>query len=249
MFIPFNVSLFLKLIMFETLAQDHQLGSQIATFGWNPKRHQTLLLWWGLGLLLSPLTVVLLFIPGFVCLYGLVQCIARLRSHQPIVYLYEHGFIDARKGRPTVALYRDIESIKIDITNLSEFYRLQLKNGRRLTFGLAVNNLRACGNLLQEKMIEQQLPEMLQRLRDNDSIRFGPLTVTQSGLMRGKDLLPWQDLVTAQAVSQKLGKSRHVYLEISARHLTRPWAMIRRVYFPNPNLFISLIHHFKTAYV
>lgn len=221
------------------------LGHKLGEFSWNKGRAKGILWIWVFMLFPSLLfSLFLIGIPGLIAsIYFIQRSVKRLRSTQPAIAVYQQGLVDNRQGQPQTIRYEQIKNIYLTVTVINGVFTyvitLELKNGQKLKIDEHVANINDLRILLEEKLVEQQLPDAIATYKEGNSINFNNLQVSQAGLSTGKKTLAWSELESADI--QRSANS--VYLKIRQKGNSSDWAAQPRDTFPNLGLFFALMNY------
>ena len=97
--------------------------------------------------------------------------------------------------------------------------------------------------MLEEQLIQLQLPALIANYQQGNAIEFGQLTLTQEGLLAGKRMLPWSDFDSANV--QRRYKTVDFF--ISQKGSKKDWYYSPRDIFPNLALFLTFINYITTT--
>ena len=223
----------------DQIAQEYQLGALIDSFGWHRSWAKFYLIF---SLFMLPFALLFSFliigIPVLVfCLFGIYSSICRLCSGK-VVFLYEHGLIDRRKRRPRVIRYDEIHSLKTYIAKqylkgivylwTHFIYTVELRNGNKIIFNHGLQSVERLGTIVGDKIVEQKLPAAIATFQQGQPLHFGKLTLTQSGLAAGKNLLPWSELGSIYILPSEYGPSLSIYsTQIDREGNLKQWKWFR----------------------
>lgn len=175
----------------------------------------------------------------------------RWRSPDNVVLLYQYGLVDRRKSESVCLPYVDIETLLIASVRLagttSYRFTVQTRDDRRFLFDEHLAQIKDLGQILQEQVVQHQLPEAIAAYNQGLPITFQDLVVTSSGLVIGKRRhLSWQELDVATVTQTRTRKSIHTHVEIRQKNHQKPWALLDQSTFPNMQLFFALLDHIQT---
>lgn len=222
-----------------------QLGSLVAGFGWNKGRAKALLAIWLFMFFLSlPMSLILVGLPGLILsIYFSYRSFQRLKGTKPAILLYQQGLIDCRKGTPAIVRYEEIKKLflSVVITNgvLNYIVTLETKNVGKIKIDEHVANLDRLKALLEEQLIQLQLPALIANYQQGYAIEFGQLTLNQEGLLVGKRMLPWSEFESAEVKR----RSNTVDFFIRQKGSQKDWYYSPRDIFPNLALFFAFINY------
>ena len=221
-----------------------QLGSLLGEFGWNKSRAKGLLIVWSLMIFISlPMSLLVLGLPCLILsIYFSYRSFQRLKGTKPVILLYQKGLIDCRKGTPEIVRYEEIKKLflSVVITNgvLNYIVILETQNAGKIKIDEHVANVDRLRALLEEQLIQLQLPALIANYQQGNTIEFGQITLTQEGLLAGSRMLPWSEFESAEV--KRSYKS--VYLFIYQKGSKKEWFCFSRDDFPNLALFFAFIN-------
>ena len=230
-----------------SLDSDHHLGHLLGEFSWNKGRAKALLWLWGILLLPSLLfSFVIIGLPGLILsIYFIYRSFTRLRTKHPVIEVYEQGLIDRRKKDSQIIQYADVKALYIAVVVVNGVMNyvltLDLQNGQKLKIDEHVNNVDNLRRLLEEQIVQHQLPSTIAQYQQGTPIQFNNLQVTQSGLTLGKKTLPWSEFESAEI--KRSGSI--VSLNIRQKGNTKDWGSQPRDTFPNLALFFAIVNHIQ----
>ena len=222
-----------------------QLGSVLGEFGWNKGRAKALLVVWIVMFFISLPTSFLLF--GLPCLilsiYFIYRSFQRLKGTKPVIVLHQQGLIDYRKGTPEVIRYVAIKKIFVSVVSrngiLNYLLTLETQNVGKIKIDEHVANVDRLRVLLEEQLIQLQLPALIANYQQGKAIEFGHLTLSQEGLLAGSRMLPWSEFELADV--QRRYKTVDFF--IRQKGSQKDWFYSPRDTFPNLGLFFAFINY------
>jgi hypothetical protein len=220
-----------------------QLGHSLGEFGWNKGRAKALLGVWLLLLVIClPLSLVLIGLPGFIAsAYFVYRSLRRLKDTKPVIILYQDGLVDCRQGQPVITRYQDITNLFLSVVVrqgiLNYVVTLETHNKKKIKIDEHVADISHLRTLLEEQLVQLQLPNAIASYRQGQPLKFGPLTLTQEGLSVGKRMLPWTEFEAADV--QRRGN--YVVFFIRQKDHKNDWYTTSRDIFPNLALFFALV--------
>jgi hypothetical protein len=221
-----------------------QLGIVLGEFSWNKGRAKFLLGVWIFMFLISlPTALFLLGLPTLILsIYFIYRSFQRLKGTKPIILLYQQGLIDCRKGTPEVIRYDEIKNLFLSVvrTNgvLNYLVTLETKNVGKIKIDEHVANVNRLRALLEEQLIQFQLPAIIANYQQGDAIEFGRLILTQEGLLAGSRILPWSEFDSADI--QRRYKTVDFFIRQKGNK--NDWFYSPRDHFPNLGLFFALVN-------
>lgn len=176
-----------------------QLGSLLGEFGWNKGRAKTLLIAWSVMSFISlPMSFLLLGLPSLILSgYFSYRSFQRLKGTKPVILLYQHGLIDCRKGTPEIIRYEEIKKLLCSVISwsgiLNYIVTLETQKSGKIKIDEHIANVDRLKALVEEQLIQIQLPGLIANYQQGNAIEFGQLTLTQEGLLAGSRMLPWSE--------------------------------------------------------
>jgi hypothetical protein len=188
-------------------------------------------------------TLAVMSIVGLLALAGAVYCLLYGVIYKNWhVYVYEHGFIYTRGQAPKVFRWDQVEAIWFQITRryyngiymgTTYKYRVRRNDGLEVILNDRFTNIAALGNLVNERITQTKLPQVIAALNAGQTVTFGPLSISQAGLQNARGaLLPWQEI---KGVDIQSG-----YIAISKAGKWLKWSNQPIANIPNALLFVSL---------
>lgn len=225
------------------LSNDHTLGNLLGEFRWNKGITLYILIIWVVIFFPSLLLALSLFgVPTLILsIYSICQSCIRLLTFKPVLLAYEYGLIDRRQRKRQVIRYEEIKKLYISAVMFKYLITIETHNKKKIKINEHLKNTDHLRIILEEQIIQQQLPELIALYQHGDSISFDQIQVSQAGLMTGKLTLPWSEFSRVDV--QRVDK--FVYLMIFKKDNKQEWAAVRRNYFPNMALFLALLDYIK----
>lgn len=223
------------------------LGHLLGEFGWNKGRAKAVLWLW--IILLIPSLICSLFLVGLIglgfCVYFIQRSYRRLRATQPAIVVYEQGLVDQRQKTPQVVRYETIKNMFISVVVingvLNYIVTLEQQDGQKLKVDEHVANVDHLRQLLEEQLVQQRLPGAIARFQAGDTLSFGNLQLSQSGLSIGKKTLPWPEFGSVEVKRS----ANMVGLVIHQKAGNQEWGYQARDTFPNLALFFALVSYIQ----
>ena len=194
-----------------------------------------------------PLAFTILLVPGFilacVCLF-----ITLYLAGYPLfyrswrAYVYTEGMIVTRRGKTSLWRWSQIKTFWQQVlrgsrTGLYHKYTLLRKDGAKLTFRNQFPDVEELAATIEEKTINLLLPEALANYEEGRSIYCEPFQISQRGLKKGKELLPWDEIENIEVSSETNT------FNISKKDKVTYWSSVRPGNIANLHLFLALIEH------
>jgi hypothetical protein len=228
-----------------------ELGQLLGEFNWHkPKAKQLFVTW---ALMIIPSLISCLFLVGIPAtifsIYFAHRSWQRWRSAQSVVLLYQHGLVDRRKSDPVILPYADVDTLLIAVTRLAKItsytHTIQTRDNRKIQFDEHLAQIKELGYILQEQVVQHQLPNAIDTYHRGLLVFFKPLAVADSGLVMGKQHLSWQEFDGAAVIQSRTRKTIHTFVEIKQKGQKKPWALLDQKTFPNLSLFFALLDYIQ----
>jgi hypothetical protein len=155
------------------------------------------------------------------------------------VELFENGLV-YRKGDRTVTMAWDevhkLRFQKLRVNNRGHIvesfsYRMATEDGREVWLTPWMDDVQRVGDRAVAEVSMRQLARALEKIEAGESVRFGPIEVSQEGLRKGKDLVEWQDA----RVSVHQGE-----VMVRRPFATKVWASLGTMSVPNAVVLAAL---------
>lgn len=230
-----------------TIPED--LGHAIGEFGWNKGRAKFLVGAWIFIFLISlPIALFLIGLPGLIAsIYFIQRSLKRLRSKEPVILVYQHGLVDRRQKTADIIRYEEIKNLLLSVVVingvLNYVVTLETQTGRKIKIDEHVANVDHLRTLLEEQLLQLQLPATIAAYLQGTPIVFGNLTLTQAGLSAGKRTLLWSEFDSADVQRQY----KSVEFIIRQKGSQKNWFTAPRDTFPNLALFFALVNSIRAA--
>lgn len=226
-----------------------QLGHLLGEFGWNKGRAKFLLgVWIFIFILSLPLSLALVGLPGLIVSgYFIYRSLQRLRGSEPVILVYQQGLVDRRQKSPDVISYKDIKNLLLSVVIingvLNYIITLETQAGRKIKIDEHVAKVDQLRTLLEEQLVQAQLPAVIDAYKQGTPIAFDRLTLTQAGLAAGKRVLPWSEFESADIQR----KANSVEFVIRQKDSKQDWFSAPRDAFPNLALFFACVNYIATS--
>jgi hypothetical protein len=132
---------------------------------------------------------------GLLPAVGLGYLLLKLRWR---LYLFDKGFVFARASN-RVVLWKDVQSLydQQDVVSgirADRWLRLLLNDGRRLTLDSSYKEFAAFAAAVRDGVTNEVLARAAEELPAGRALAFGKLMLSQSGLEKPGESLPWADV-------------------------------------------------------
>jgi hypothetical protein len=188
-----------------------------------------------LGLIVGPA----MFIGG---LYMLIRVL--VRSNQ-CVLLFRDGFARIQDKKAEVCRWDEVEELKRDVTityheafiKTTEYvYKIRGADGRQIVINSAYDRLKDLAKL-GESLARESCRALRERImpewQAGRPVQLGGVTVSRTGLTRGKETLAWDEIKSLQLTGDK------VVIGVEGRWINWPDATLCNV--PSAPLFLELV--------
>jgi hypothetical protein len=138
-----------------------------------------------------------------IALIGLLFLAIGVIYRQAIVSIFTDG-LEYRRGNVTLTVkWNEIATIRQAVTKhytnfvysgTTHVYTMQLTDGRKIIFNDRIKNVEKLGELLQKKIADVRLPEVIQQYNMGSTIEFGPVALNSTGILRGRLTIPWPEV-------------------------------------------------------
>jgi len=163
------------------------------------------------------------------------------------IYTCDNGFIFSKEGKAEVFSWEQIESLWHRVTQHKSYgmnigmthkYTVRRTDGTTVILDDKFENVDKLGDIINVAVIKVKMPQGLAALSRGELINFGPISISQQGITKGKELLPWDQ---ARAVDVSGG-----YFIVNRHKQMLSWAHIEVYNIPNALLLITLIRNLHT---
>lgn len=164
-----------------------------------------------------------------------------LRSRQSI-QVFEHGFSYIKGGAVRVVRWDAIESVsyqayrvRVNLIPVGTLhtYTIQTSQGETIKLTNDVGKVAKLGALIQAEAFKQLLPRALETYNAGGTLQYGKLSVSQAGVGKGKEIVPWAQLKSVQLSNG--------YIAIKKDGKWLNWANVAIAQTPNFFVFLALV--------
>jgi len=172
---------------------------------------------------------------------GLILPIRHFLKRSWQVYLCKEGLISTRKGRTDVIRWDEVTAVQV---GSGTSYTLRRADGKVLEFDNTLRDVKDLGEIIVKETTRYLLPQALTTYAAGSTVSFGELSVNQQGLLKDRQVLPWNQVESIRTALVGTGTSRYQALVIrqKGKHL-KPWATIPVAAIPNYIVFLELTEH------
>jgi len=179
------------------------------------------------------------FMPVFVCIpIGL--SLARSVVESPFT-VHPEGIVFWKRGRWQTCLWHDIDAIwhtgtftyHGDTVSITEKHTIEIMRNDGICFKLK-DLYGESANWIEEQVYGSLVPQIRARWAKGETIKFGPLSLSPTGVHAGRDCLPWRNVASVKAERQGM--------DIVIRQIGRkfPWKKLEDPVMPNEAIFFQL---------
>lgn len=189
----------------------------------------------GLNLYITFLVILTFFI-----IFSGIFIVVFIVNRNKQLLIYENGFIYISNDH-LIAKYEDVKEIFQEITTLyvngiptptSYQYKIYIKNKiKPLYLTNIFAGIKQAGDYIQNKILQQQLPIVIDAYSRGEDVKFGSLTVNKNSIIVEKQTLNWEQIKNIRVVEG------HVLLQKERGDLLLNIAAI-----PNIYVFLNLIY-------
>ena len=186
------------------------------------------------------------FLIGLVLLgIGLLPSVVHFLNRSWQLYLCKEGLISTRKGHTDVIRWDEVTIVQV---NPGVSYTLHRTDGKIMSFHDTLRDIKNLGEIIVKDTTRYLLPQALTTYAEGSAVVFGQLSVTQQGIRKGKETLPWNQVKSIQTVVISRGGSRYQSLVIRQKGKPLlPWATVSVAEMPNYILFCELTERILTT--
>nr|BBH85906.1 hypothetical protein KTC_06570 [Thermosporothrix sp. COM3] len=175
-----------------------------------------------------------------VCGYFAYTSFRSILRRKYSLYLYQRGFIFQERSLLTVFRWDDISAIlhteKLDnLGHTNHVFAFQRKDGKQLMIDNTFADVLEIGEQVQRAVNKALIPEALAQFKAGKELPFNGLSVSQAGLKKGEEVLPW-DEADVEIFSE---------VTISKKGEKRSWYQMPLQKFANVPVLIALIRYVR----
>ena len=147
-----------------------------------------------------------------------------------MVAVYAEGLIVQQKGHVEIVLWNQIDAVW---QSTIRSYTVRRNDRKIFWFSGELTHVQQLGEKIRQRVTRYQLPELLTRYRNGETILFGQLGMNQQGLRWKTHILPWSQFKTYQA------KQGRLYFYRKESRLA--WKVVPIASIPNVLVLLSLL--------
>ncbi len=164
------------------------------------------------------------------------------------IYTCDHGFLFTKKGKVEVFRWEQIDSLLYRVTQhktygmntgMTHKYTVRRSDGTTVILDNKFENVGKLGEAINEAIIRVKMPQAIAAFMQGSVLNFGPVSISQQGIFKGQELLPWDQAKRVYVASG--------YFIVNRDKKMLSWANIPIFTIPNVFLLIALINHLSTS--
>ncbi len=169
---------------------------------------------------------------------GALWLVGTIRKRDLRVAVSPEGFSYTKAGRTDFIHWDDIAVVRQAITRVQHSFtvrscKVQLHDGRRITFNNALYNVGQLINTVQQEVTPRILARARQDYEAGQAVPFGKLSISQAGISKGGKTLPWNQV---ERVTVDKGT-----ITVKKRGRLLKWASVTVAEMPNFFVFAHLV--------
>ena len=187
------------------------------------------------GGMLCVSTFGLIFVGVGVCWY-----MSNKRQRDMRVLVFPDGLSYTNRGKTEIIRWDVVEAVWQDITEdtthnvVIHVYTVQCNDGRKFVFKDTLADVDELGRTIQEEVTRRALPRVLEAYNADQTIPFGKLSISNAGMTKGQETLPWDQiervwLSQGELIVEKVGKRLR-------------WSSFRVLEMPNLFVLLAIVN-------
>ena len=179
-----------------------------------------------------------------------------LRNRDLRVSVLPDGLATTQHGETTSFRWADVTDVSQSIVKqyvngaymgTHHVYTVQLADHRKHTFNDAIRNVEELGNIIQREAGRHILLRVTQSYEAGQTVPFGPLSLSQSGLARGNNALAWNQVACVDfdkgQIIIYMKKDNYTITDlILSKGKGKKWAVIPIARVPNALVFAAFVN-------
>jgi hypothetical protein len=162
------------------------------------------------------------------------------------VQIYEHGFAYTQRNSTYNFRWDEIDAIWQHIVTYrirlliffipvssSYKYTIRKTDGETIKLTNSIRKVGELGTRIQQQVLKHKMPGAIEAYNSGDTLQFGKLSISQTGINNGKETIPWEQVNGVQIVSG--------YITIKKTGKWLRWAGVDASQVPNIFLFVALV--------
>jgi len=188
------------------------------------------------------LFVFLRIAAGISCLLGIVIVIRWYRLKGASLTVFEKGIAHRIRGRTTFFRWSEVQDVTVRATRMHNFLirrtwvKIRLAPKTTLKFTDTYKEVFALGINLLTLTASEMVPLVIAKLERGETVDFGAIEVSRTGLNRRFAKLPWSEVGDAEL------RSGQVIIKRKGRRI--PWGRPHSFQIKNLFVFLAVLEHF-----
>jgi hypothetical protein len=108
--------------------------------------------------------------------------------------VFRDALVKVHRGRLTILPWKELKHVWIEPTGGGRKFTVTTTAGAKVRFHYEIRNSAALGKTIESEMVNALRPSAERAIDQGETVAFGPLGVSQEGVHKGDDLLPWDEL-------------------------------------------------------
>lgn len=177
-----------------------------------------------------------------VAVIGFLLAEMSFRYRQTRVLVFPDGFMQIQANKTNTVRWRDVTEVWQAVTRryvngvytgTTHVYTLRTADGQKIVFGNSIKKVEQLGTLVQQQVNQLRFPGAVSAYNAGQVVNFGPLAVSQMGLTKGNQTVPWNEI---QGVQVQKG-----YIKVKKQGKWLNFANVRVSAVPNVFVFLALV--------
>jgi hypothetical protein len=144
-----------------------------------------------------------------IAIVGYLAIEVSLRYRQTQVLIFQKGLARVRDGKVETVRWESIQGMWQNVTKhytngvytgTTHVYTLQTNDGKKYVFNDSIKQAEQLGTQLQNVITSIRLPEAYSAFQSGQTVNFGPLSISQSGVSKGNQTVPWNEIQGVEVV-------------------------------------------------
>ncbi len=181
--------------------------------------------------------------------------------HYWYLYTYTQGFIILKRSKVDIFHWEEVDTFRRTVIHVNSLarttpllgllflillepvicrYKIKCSDGKSLVLTYAIKEAEQIGKILNSYITEALLPTFLEMYAEGGEIAFGPLSISQAGISKGNNLLPWDEIQMVELTRNFVGEDNNVLSinKVGRGRWTMPVPTI-----PDVSVFVALARH------
>jgi hypothetical protein len=158
------------------------------------------------------------------------------------IQVFEQGFSYIKAGAEQIVRWDAIESIRHQAVRVrvnfipigtAHTYTIKTNRGETIKLTGSIGRVAKLGALIQAEAFKHLMPRAIENYQAGGTLHFGKLSVNQSGIGNGKEVVPWAQVKSVQVSNGSISvKKEGKWLN---------WANVAVAQTPNVFVFLALV--------